>query len=271
MRTATEAAKLKSIVGKDTNILTLLIHRVQLCDHSVFLTSDEKLTTTKLKLWDIKHTKQILGDNICKAILLIHALLGCDTTSRMFSIGKQVALQKFRKTEKLRNEISTFTDPTSKQEDVVKAGEKLMVTIYGGKDDITLDRLRYEKFHQKLASSSIAIARETINPTSSAASFHSLRVYHQVECWASREDLEPTHWGWKVRKGKIYPIYTNKKAAPQSLLKVIRCGCKGDCNKNQCTCRRHNIECSIMCKECHGISCFNCRRVLETVATEQDE
>ena len=75
VRTATEAAKLESIavVGKDTDILTLLIHRVRLCDHSVFFTSDEKLSTTKLKLWDIKHTKQILGDDICKAILPIHA------------------------------------------------------------------------------------------------------------------------------------------------------------------------------------------------------
>ena len=180
-----------AVVGKDTDILTLLIHRVRHCDHSVFFTN-EKLTTTKLKLWDIKHTKQILGDDIFKTIWPIHALLGCDTTSRMFSIGKQVALQKFWKMEKFINEISTFIDPTSKQEDVAKAGEKLMVTIYGGKDDITLDRLRYEEFHQKLASSSIAIAPETLNPTSSAASFHSLRVYHQVQCWTGREDLEPT-------------------------------------------------------------------------------
>ena len=72
--------------------------------------------------------------------------------------------------------------------------------IYGGKDVITLDRLRFEKFHQKLASSSTAVAPETLNPTSSAASFHSLRVYHQVQCWTGQEDLETTKWGWEVKR-----------------------------------------------------------------------
>ena len=94
---------------------------------------------------------------------------------------------------------------------------------------ITPDILLFEKFHQKLASSATAVAPETVNPTSSATSFHSLCVYHQVQCWTGQEDLEPTQWGWEVKKGKMYSIYTNKKAAPPSLLNVIRCGCKGGC------------------------------------------
>ena len=95
----------------------LLIHGVQLSDHSVFVTSDEKSTTAR-KLWD---AKEVLGEKICSAILPIHALLGCDTTSRLFSIGKQVALQKFRKMERFRNKISIFNNTTAKQEDTVKA------------------------------------------------------------------------------------------------------------------------------------------------------
>ena len=183
VNSATEAAKLKStvVVGKDTDLLMLLIHGVQLSDHSVFFTSDEKSNIAR-KLWDVKNAKEVLGEEICNAILPIHALLGCGTTSRLFSIGKQVALQKFRKMERFRNTISIFNNTTVKQEDIVKAGEELLVMIYGGKGDITFDILRFEKFHQKLASSSTAVAPETLNPTSSAASFHSLRVYHQVQC-----------------------------------------------------------------------------------------
>ena len=79
----------------------LLIHGVQLSDHYVFFTSDEKSKTTR-KLLDVKYAKEVLGEEICNAILSIHALLGCDTTSRMFSIGKQVALQRFRNMEKFR-------------------------------------------------------------------------------------------------------------------------------------------------------------------------
>ena len=96
VNSATEAAKLKPtvVVGKDTDLLMLLIHGVQLSDHSVFFTSDEKSKTSR-KLWDDKYAKEVLGEESCNAILPIHALLGCDTTSRLFSIGKQVALQKF--------------------------------------------------------------------------------------------------------------------------------------------------------------------------------
>ena len=82
--------------------------------------------------------------------------------------------------ERFRNTISIFNNTTAKQEDIVKAGEELLAMIYGGKDDITVDILRFEKFHPKLAST--AVAPETLNPTSSAASFHSLRVHHQVQC-----------------------------------------------------------------------------------------
>ena len=93
VNSATEAAKLKStvVVGKVTGLLMLLIHGVQLSDYSVFFTSDEKSKTAR-KLWDVKYAKEVLGEEICNAILPIHASLGCDTTSRLFSIGKQVAL-----------------------------------------------------------------------------------------------------------------------------------------------------------------------------------
>ena len=77
VNSSNEAAKLKStvVVGKDTDILMLLIHGVQLCDHSVFFTSDEKSNTAR-KLWDVKYAKEVLGEEICNAILPIHALLG---------------------------------------------------------------------------------------------------------------------------------------------------------------------------------------------------
>ena len=116
VNTATEAAKLKStiVVGKDTDLIMLLIHGVQLSDHSVFFTSDEKSKTAR-KLWYVKYAKEVLGEEICNAIRPIHDLLGCDTTSRLFSIGKQGALQKFRKMERFRNTISIFNNITAKQ------------------------------------------------------------------------------------------------------------------------------------------------------------
>ena len=80
-----------------------------------------------------------------------------------------------------------------------------------------------------------------------------------IKCKARKKDnLNPKDWGSKEINKKLFPLYTSKDAAPASLLKLIRCGCKGDCSKRTCTCRRHNLKCSNMCGGCKGVSCLNC-------------
>jgi len=46
------------------------------------------------KVWDIQATCSVLGSNLCRHLPFLHALLGCDTTSRLFGIGKTVGLKK---------------------------------------------------------------------------------------------------------------------------------------------------------------------------------
>ena len=109
VNSAIEAAKLKPtvVVGKDTDLMIILIHVAELSDNPLFFKSDEKSKLTA-KVWDIKYTKEMLGKDVCNAILLIHALLGCDTASRMNTIGKQTALEKFLKNKTFQNKIPIF-------------------------------------------------------------------------------------------------------------------------------------------------------------------
>ena len=48
-----------------------------------------------------------------------------------------------------------------------------------------------------------------------------------------------------------------KKADPENLLKVVRCSCKSDCNSLGCSCRIHNLKCTIACTHCRGSDCRN--------------
>ena len=41
--------------------------------------------------------------------------------------------------------------------------------------------------------------------------------------------------------------------APDSLLKLIRCQCKGNCDTRRCSCKRIELECSSACGECKGL------------------
>ena len=91
------------VIGGDTDLLILLLHHVNQDCHRIFFISEQKSRSEgTTNLWDIKHVKSKLGQEICDAILLIYASLGCDTTSRLSSIGKGVALQKFKRENSFR-------------------------------------------------------------------------------------------------------------------------------------------------------------------------
>ena len=60
---------------------------------------------------------------------------------------------------------------------------------------------------------------QSLPPTSSAVSQHSLKVYHQVQAWLGN-DLDPEGYGWKIVDNKYESINTLLPVAPQFLLKI---------------------------------------------------
>ena len=128
-------------------------------------------------------------------MLFGHALLGCDTTSRVFGIGKGVALKQLRSSEDFNVQAEVFNNNLTTSEEIAVAGEAALVSLYSGsKKGDTLDQLRVQKFFQKVGSSSSCVQPQTLPPTSAAAQYFSYRVYHQVQTWRGN-NLPPTNWG----------------------------------------------------------------------------
>ena len=50
---------------------------------------------------------------------------------------------------------------------------------------------------------------------------------------------------------------TDQPPAPETLLKVIRCMCKGNCSNKTCNCRKHGLICKKYCGLCRGETCTN--------------
>ena len=40
------------------------------------------------------------------------------------------------------------------------------------------------------------------------------------------DDLDPQQWGWRLDRDVLRPIMSDLDAAPDSLLKFVRCKCK---------------------------------------------
>ena len=245
------------LVADDTNILLLLCWHCSTSTPSVYFRSEPRQGQKKAsRCWNIAVMQTMLGTEICSNILFMHALLGSDTTSSLYGIGKKVGLKLMSTNQLFLEQAKVFSRRNSNRSEIITAGEKALVSVYKGGAGDTLDMLRWQRFHQRVGSSTSSVQPEVLPPTSAAAAYHSLRVYLQVQQWMGHQDLQPDDWGWQQRGGTYIPILTDKEAAPANLLQVILCNCKSGCGSRQCTCRKNGLDCSTACGQCRGV-CTN--------------
>lgn len=130
----------------------------------------------------MKKTKCVLGQDLCNIMPFVHAIRGCDTTSRLFGVEKGQALKKATQNLHFKECANSFCRATSKKkkkkrESLVKA----MVALYGGVPHEELHLLRFRKFTTKVMSSSIFIEVHTLPPTADSTMFHICRTFYQVK------------------------------------------------------------------------------------------
>ena len=85
-----------TLIGKDTDLLILLLHYADTDPDikDLYFRSDKTCATN---VHDINSLKAIIGPDICSQLLFIYAFTGCDSTSRIFGIGKKMAFKKLVK------------------------------------------------------------------------------------------------------------------------------------------------------------------------------
>ena len=247
------------LIGDDTDLLVLLLAHADLSHESVFFAPEPKKRQKKQsRVWDIHFLKKKLGNVLCRRLLFAHAISGCDTTSRIFGMGKMQVFKKVRDDEEMAFIADQFLGVMDKA-DVSKHGNRAVFLIYNGNqtDCTNLDALRHIRFEEKAASSLSHVSCSSIPPTSAATVYHAQRVYLQIQIWQLNSNLNATDWGWRNVKNNLFPVHTDMPPAPADVLRVIRCGCKGDCSTLKCSCKKHRLDCSSACKECKGGSCSN--------------
>lgn len=240
-----------AVVGDDTDLLVLLLHHLSPRHQVIFL-------QTANKIINIRILQDNLGPDLNASLLFIHAITGCDTTSRPYSIGKVMAVSKC---QQLKYHAQSFLKPNQSHEDVNKHGQAALEILYNCKPGNSLDFERAARFSSKVASKSVYLPPESLPPTCDATKYHSYRVYHQVQTWQGNP-LDPTKWGWFLHTTgqnveKLKPIKMQQDAAPASLLKLVKCNCHGKCDKNTCSCRKNGLLCTLACGYCKGITCTN--------------
>ena len=100
-------------------------------------------------------TKQRVGPDICQHILFMHAVIGCDTTSRLHWIGNGASLNKSQASNSFRQQAEVLHTHSASKHDVTCAGEKALVVVYNGNSTDSLDSLRHQRFFEKVATTNI--------------------------------------------------------------------------------------------------------------------
>ena len=91
------------------------------------------------------------------------------------------------------------------------------------------------------------------------------RAHLQAIVWRSLEDsslpeLDVEKYGW-VKDSKLKTLQpvllpTNVELAPETVMRLIRCGCKSvnPCRTLSCSCKRDGLNCTIFCA-CYASGC----------------
>ena len=239
-----------------------------------FSDQSQRQTAKKMRIWNIKRSKEMLGMHICAK----PAICSCYSWVRFYiKVVQYRQNHLYSRSCKVAGVFTTIA-ATFMQEDSSNEGHCPnrvrwpLVLLYGGSEDERLDALRYKRFREKVASSTKYVEARSLPPTSAAAKFHSLRVYYQVQEWRGHaSDMDPEQWGWKNSSGQLLPIKTDMPPAPMELLRLFRCNCKTGCDTSRCTCRNHGLECSLACGECKGLQCSNSSNSIDDEQHFSDE
>ena len=94
-------------------------------------------------------------------------------------IGKGLPLKKFVSDTHFREHVKVFDSLPVSKEQIVKADELLIVCLYNWKPEEGLDGLRLRHYCEKVSTGTSQIQPQSLASTFAAASYHSMRVYHQ--------------------------------------------------------------------------------------------
>jgi len=156
------------------------------------------------------------------------------------------------------NQAKVFSQPHQIKEAIIAAGEKALVSMYGGAEDEGLDSLRYRWFCDKVSKFNAAMEPQSLPPTSGSSKYHSLRVYDQVIEWKDAcINIAQRIWDGTLLTGHICQYRPTNQPLHQNCEMSSVVAVKRTVPTERCTCRKYGLPCTNVCRERCGVSCSN--------------
>ena len=166
------------IVSEDTDVLVILLGL-----HSDMVNAKETRIILRrgkgnnIRLIDISRLVTILGSDLCKAMLGVHAFTGCDCVSAIAGQGKIKAINLLRKNIRFKEAFMSFGMEWSVTESKFDTMQAFICCLYSLNTSITcVNRMRYEIFRAKQG----GISSAQLPPCKDALMQHTKRANYQA-------------------------------------------------------------------------------------------
>ena len=185
---------------------------------------------------------------MCHALLALHAITGCDSTSALARIGKKKGWPALLPNEQHQDSLGLLGSQENLSDDIATQCKAFICDLYARSrmNLHTVDELRYFLFCQNRKQKN-----ELLPPTSDSLLQHLKRVNYQMFVWrkaltAIQHPPQPESNGWVGENSSLKPVYMTKEPVPSSLLELTTCTCQSGCQSN-CSCNNIGLSCSEAC------------------------
>ena len=252
-----------AIKSSDTDVEVLA------CYYQAFIPAEMTLisgTRNRSRIVSIPHVCAKLGPEICQVLPSLHAMTGCDSVSAFSSKGKKKALGIVQSNPGLRRVVSNLGECVPAEVQDLNMLEQFVCALYNGPKCNDVNELRYRLFCK-----SKNLQSHQLPPTKAALENHLKRANYQAFIWKHalepNMDQAPDGQGWQQKGDQLEIYWTDQAPAPDAVMKLVCCGCKGSCATRRCSCVSNGLRCTEACA-CQD-SCMNCANEEEN--EEDDE
>jgi len=235
------------ITAEDTDILVISIAFF----HTIHCQLYHRVgTQTRRTYIDIAKVAGSLGEEMCTALIGLHAFTGCDSVSAFAGKGKVRGLKLTKSVAAYRECFTELGQTWQVTDELLHKLEVFTCNLYVSTGLTDVNQCRYQLFCAKRGN----MISEQLPPCKDCLFHHAQRANYQAGIW--RRSLEcnpevprPSDCGWMVGdNGDLEILWMTGPPAPSAVLELMNCNCIRSCDTAQCPCIINGLKCTKMCK-----------------------
>ena len=244
------------VISEDTDVSVILLSLHAEIGGRILLRRGKK---NNIRLIDISRLATIIGEDVCAALLGVHAWTGCDSVSAFVGQGKMKSVKLIQTSDKFQEAFAALGVKWNIPDELFPILEEFTCAMYAHRAKITtVNALRYEMFRSKNGD----VSSGQLPPCKDALKQHAKRANYQAAIWRRSLQNSPDvpeakeGHGWVIDgDGQIEIKWITGQPAPNIVLSLMFCKCVKSCKAGSCQCIDNGLSYTHACKllDCDNI------------------